>query len=169
MEKGPSARRHGHGERARSGIVRRDEPHGVRVAGAAYGRGMCRNITILRGLEPPATSEEISAAARQYVRKVSGIQALSAQTSGPFEAAVAEIAAITARLLDELPERKQPPTTVPPLRRADVQARIAERIAAREAHERAHELGLPHEHGDDEDGDGHDGHAREHGAAHAHA
>ena len=34
---------------------------------------MCRNITTLRGLEPPATSEEIEAAARQYVRKVSGV------------------------------------------------------------------------------------------------
>ncbi|WP_426595767.1 DUF2277 domain-containing protein [Cellulomonas sp. McL0617] len=108
---------------------------------------MCRNITTLRGLEPPATSEEITAAARQYVRKVTGVQTLSDNTRDPFEAAVAEIAAITARLLDELPERRQPPTTVPPLRRADVQARIA----AREAHERAHELGLPHEHEDDDD------------------
>ena len=57
-----------------------------------------------------------------------------------------QIAEITARLLDDLPARRQPPTTVPPLRRADVQARIA----AREAHERAHELGLPHEHEDDD-------------------
>lgn len=108
---------------------------------------MCRNITTLRGLEPPATPEEISAAARQYVRKVTGVQTLTDKTRDPFEAAVAEIAAITARLLDELPERRQPPTTVPPLRRADVQARIA----AREAHERAHELGLPHEHDDEDD------------------
>ncbi|MET0787702.1 MAG: DUF2277 family protein [Cellulomonas sp.] len=107
---------------------------------------MCRNITTLRGLEPPATSEEIEAAARQYVRKVTGVQSLSDATREPFEDAVRQVAAITARLLDELPARRQPPTTVPPLRRADVQARIA----AREAHERAHELGLPHEH-DDED------------------
>jgi len=110
---------------------------------------MCRNITTLRGLEPPATSEEITAAARQYVRKVTGVQTLSDHTRDPFEAAVAEIAAITARLLDELPERRQPPTTVPPLRRAEVQARIA----AREAHERAHELGLPHEHEHDDEDD----------------
>lgn len=111
---------------------------------------MCRNITTLRGLEPPATTEEIEAAARQYVRKVTGVQALSDATRDPFEAAVAEIAAITARLLDELPARRQPPATVPPLRRPEVQARIAERIAAREAHERAHELGLPHVHEDDD-------------------
>ena len=103
---------------------------------------MCRNITTLRGLEPAATPEEIEAAARQYVRKVTGVQTLSDHTRDPFEAAVREITAITARLLDELPERRQPPTTVPPLRRPEVQARIA----AREAHERAHELGLPHEH-----------------------
>ena len=110
---------------------------------------MCRNITTLRGLEPPATSEEISAAARQYVRKVTGVQTLSDSTRDPFEAAVAEITAITARLLDELPQRRQPPATVPPLRRPEVQARIAARIAAREEHERAHELGLPHDHDED--------------------
>ena len=41
---------------------------------------MCRNITTLRGLTPTATPEEIQAAARQYVRKVSGVQSTSAQT-----------------------------------------------------------------------------------------
>ncbi|WP_273654740.1 DUF2277 domain-containing protein [Cellulomonas fimi] len=111
---------------------------------------MCRNITTLRGLEPPATTEEIEAAARQYVRKVTGVQTVSDATRDPFEAAVAEIAAITARLLDELPARRQPPATVPPLRRPEVQARIAARIAAREEHERAHELGLPHVHEHDD-------------------
>lgn len=90
---------------------------------------MCRNITTLRGLEPHATDDEIEAAARQYVRKVTGVQQLSDATRAPFEAAVAEIAAITARLLDELPERRQPPATVPPLRRPEVQARIAARGA----------------------------------------
>jgi hypothetical protein len=112
---------------------------------------MCRNITNLRGLEPPATSEEIEAAARQYVRKVTGVQQLSAATRDPFEAAVAEVAAITARLLDELPERRQPPASLPPLRRPEVQARIAARMAAREEHERMHELGLPHTHDEDDD------------------
>ena len=55
--------------------------------------GMCRNITTLRGLEPPATAEEIEAAARQYVRKVSGVQKPTARTEAAFEAAVLEIAA----------------------------------------------------------------------------
>ncbi|HVV13443.1 DUF2277 domain-containing protein [Amycolatopsis sp.] len=86
---------------------------------------MCRNITVLRGLEPSATTEEIEAAARQYVRKVTGVQTLSDATRAPFEVAVAEIATITARLLGELPARKQPPTTVPPLRRPEVRARMA--------------------------------------------
>jgi hypothetical protein len=78
---------------------------------------MCRNITTLRGLEPSATPEEIEAGARQYVRKISGVQSTSAATEEAFERAVAEIAAITTRLLDELPPRRQPPTTEPPLRR----------------------------------------------------
>ncbi|MEZ5151454.1 DUF2277 domain-containing protein [Rhodococcus zopfii] len=88
---------------------------------------MCRNITELRGLEPAATAEEIEAAARQYVRKVSGIQKLSDATREPFEQAVAEVTATTARLLAALPERRQPPATIPPLRRPEVQARIAAR------------------------------------------
>ena len=78
---------------------------------------MCRNITELRGLEPPATSEEIVAAARQYVRKVSGITHPSSANAEVFEAAVAEVAATTTRLLDALPPRRQPPKTSPPLRR----------------------------------------------------
>jgi hypothetical protein len=86
---------------------------------------MCRNITALRGLEPVATAEEIEAAARQYVRKVSGVQTLTDKTRDPFEAAVASVAAATTRLLAELPPRKQPPTTLPPLRRPEVRARLA--------------------------------------------
>ncbi len=78
---------------------------------------MCRNITALRGLEPAATAEEIEAGARQYVRKISGVQKTSAATEEPFERAVAEITAITTRVLAELPPRRQPPTTEPPLRR----------------------------------------------------
>jgi hypothetical protein len=88
---------------------------------------MCRNITTLRGLEPSATPEEIEAAARQYVRKVTGVRAPSEATREPFEAAVAEIASVTARLLDELPARRQPPATLPPLRRPEVRARLAAR------------------------------------------
>ncbi len=78
---------------------------------------MCRNITTLRGLEPAATAEEIEAGARQYVRKISGVRTTSVATEAPFERAVAEITAITTRLLDELPPRKSPPRTDPPLRR----------------------------------------------------
>jgi hypothetical protein len=78
---------------------------------------MCRNITELRGLEPPATTEEIEAAARQYVRKVSGFTRPSPANAEAFEAAVAEVATTTTRLLDTLPPRRQPPKTDPPLRR----------------------------------------------------
>ena len=78
---------------------------------------MCRNITTLRGLEPPATPDEIEGAARQYVRKVSGVQSTSAATEEAFEAAVAEITRTTTTLLAALPPRRTPPRTVPPLRR----------------------------------------------------
>ena len=85
---------------------------------------MCRNITVLRGLEPPATAEEIRAAAMQYVRKVSGVTSLSAATRGPLEAAAAEVAKITEALLAELPDRRTPPAKQPPLRRPEVRARL---------------------------------------------
>jgi hypothetical protein len=78
---------------------------------------MCRNITTLRGLEPAATAEEIEAAARQYVRKVSGVQTVSPGTEAAVERAVLEVTAATAALLAELPPRRQPPPTLPPLRR----------------------------------------------------
>jgi hypothetical protein len=90
---------------------------------------MCRNITELRGLEPAATQEEIEAAARQYVRKVSGIRMPSDGARDAFDRAVAEVAAATARMLGSLPARRQPPPTVPPLRRPEVRARIAARQA----------------------------------------
>jgi hypothetical protein len=86
---------------------------------------MCRNITELRGLQPAATAEEIAAAARQYVRKVSGITRPSAANGDAFEAAVAEVTAATTRLLGALPPRREPPKTVPPLRRPEVVARLA--------------------------------------------
>ena len=78
---------------------------------------MCRNITTLRGLDPGATHEEIEAAARQYVRKVTGVQKTSAATEAALERAVAIVADATTRVLDELPPRKVPPKSVPPLRR----------------------------------------------------
>ncbi|MDT5011379.1 MAG: hypothetical protein QOH57_2996 [Mycobacterium sp.] len=88
---------------------------------------MCRNITELRGLEPAATAEEIEAASRQYVRKVSGVTRPTAANEDAFEAAVAEVTATTMRLLSQLPPRRQPPKTIPPLRRPEVRARIAAR------------------------------------------
>ncbi|HEY7917858.1 MAG TPA: DUF2277 domain-containing protein [Acidimicrobiales bacterium] len=78
---------------------------------------MCRNITTLRGLEPRATGEEIEAAARQYVRKVSGVQATSPATEDAFEVAVRKVTEATSELLAGLPPRRQPPPTLPPLRR----------------------------------------------------
>lgn len=88
---------------------------------------MCRNITELRGLQPPATAEEIAAAARQYVRKVSGLQKPPPGAVDEYEAAVAAVTEATATLLAVLPARRQPPPTVPPLRRPEVRARIAAR------------------------------------------
>ncbi len=78
---------------------------------------MCRNITTLRGLEPEATDEEIEAAARQYVRKISGVQKTSERTEAAFERAVRRITSASEELLAELPPRQQPPKTLPPLRR----------------------------------------------------
>jgi len=78
---------------------------------------MCRNITTLRGLEPEATPDEIEAAARQFVRKVSGVTSTSAATGPEFERAVRRVTAATTDLLAGLPPRRRPPTTVPPLRR----------------------------------------------------
>ncbi len=77
---------------------------------------MCRNITPLRGLDPPATPDEIEAAARQYVRKVAAAAA-GQMTSPAIDRAVARVAAATAELLAELPPRRRPPAVVPPLRR----------------------------------------------------
>ena len=77
---------------------------------------MCRNITPLRGLEPPATAEEVESAARQYVRKVAAVTGPQ-MTLPAIERAIDRIAAATAELLTELPPRRQPPAVVPPLRR----------------------------------------------------
>jgi hypothetical protein len=82
-----------------------------------YGGAMCRNITTLRGLEPPATSAEVEAAALQFVRKVSGVASGPLLTSDAVTTATAEVAAATERLLAALPARRQPPATSPPLRR----------------------------------------------------
>ena len=84
---------------------------------------MCRNITVLRGLDPPATAEELRAAALQYVRKVAGLSAVSARNEEAVEHAVAEVAAATVALLEELPARRVAPATLPPMRRLEPNAR----------------------------------------------
>lgn len=63
---------------------------------------MCRNIKVLHNFEPPATSDEVRAAALQYVRKVSGSTHPSAANRATFEAAVEQIAHLTQHLLDDL-------------------------------------------------------------------
>jgi hypothetical protein len=63
---------------------------------------MCRNIRTLYNFEPPATSEEIEAAALQYVRKISGFTKPSAVNEAAFYAAIAEVTAASARLLESL-------------------------------------------------------------------
>ncbi|MGI8777880.1 MAG: DUF2277 domain-containing protein [Acidimicrobiales bacterium] len=78
---------------------------------------MCRNITPLRGLDPPATADEVTAAARQYVRKVASISTAAQMASPAIERAVELVASATAELLADLPARRQPPSVVPPLRR----------------------------------------------------
>lgn len=78
---------------------------------------MCRNITPLRGLEPPATSEEVESAARQYVRKVAAVTTAGQMASPAIERAIEKVAAATSALLAELPPRRSPPAVVPPLRR----------------------------------------------------
>lgn len=75
---------------------------------------MCRNITILRGLEPPATAAEIEAGARQYVRKISGIRHPSATTEEAFERAVEAVTLATTALLTDLPPPQAAPHHRPP-------------------------------------------------------
>jgi len=72
---------------------------------------MCRNIRPLNNFEPPASSDEVHAAALQYVRKVAGTTKPSAANQAAFDRAVHEIAHITGHLLDDLV------TTAPPKNR----------------------------------------------------
>ena len=88
---------------------------------------MCRNIRQLHNFEPPASSEEVRAAALQYVRKVSGSTKPSQANQAAFDRAVAEVAHITAHLLDELV------TTAPPKNREVEAAKARERAARRYA------------------------------------
>lgn len=91
---------------------------------------MCRSIRQLRRAddEGPATTGEASAAALQYVRKVSGMRTPSARNRAAFDAAVEEVAAVTARLLASIgtPVEAGPdPFADPATRRAILDAREA--------------------------------------------
>jgi hypothetical protein len=66
---------------------------------------MCRSIKTLRGAEPPASDEEVRAAALQFVRKVSGYRAPSRRNADAFDAAVDEVSDATRRLLASLATR----------------------------------------------------------------
>jgi hypothetical protein len=69
---------------------------------------MCRNIRVLHNFEPPATTEEIEAAALQYVRKVSGVTRPSAANEEAFAAAVRAVAEATATLLASMVTKATP-------------------------------------------------------------
>jgi hypothetical protein len=88
---------------------------------------MCRNIRPLNNFEPPATNDEVAAAALQYVRKVSGTTKPSQANQAVFDQAVAEIAHITRHLLDELV------TTAPPKDRETEAAKARARAELRYA------------------------------------
>lgn len=89
---------------------------------------MCRNIRTLHNFEPPATDDEVQAAALQYVRKVSGSTKPSKANEEAFNRAIEEVVQATTRLLDQLV------TAAPPKHReveaAKRKARAAERYAA---------------------------------------
>jgi hypothetical protein len=88
---------------------------------------MCRNIRTLHNFDPPATEDEIRASALQYVRKISGFSKPSQANTETFERAVDDVAAISARLLDELV------TNAPPKDREVEAAKAKARSAARYA------------------------------------
>src|SRR3954454_15258365 len=88
---------------------------------------MCRNIRPLHNFEPPATHDEVQAAALQYVRKISGSAKPSQANQAAFDRAVEEIAAATTRLLEGLT------AAAPPKNREVEAARKRERAAKRYA------------------------------------
>jgi hypothetical protein len=89
---------------------------------------MCRNIRTLHNFEPPATEDEIRAAALQYVRKISGSTKPSQANAEAFERAVDAVTAVSSELLGQLV------TAAPPKDReteaAKAKARSATRFAA---------------------------------------
>ncbi len=86
---------------------------------------MCRNIRPLFNFEPPATDEEIRAAALQFVRKVSGFNAPSHQNEAAFDRAVKDVTVVARRLVDSLV------TAAPPRNREEVAARARTRYQKR--------------------------------------
>jgi hypothetical protein len=86
---------------------------------------VCRNIKPLFNFEPPATDDEIRAAALQFVRKVSGLKQPSKDNQAAFQASVDQIAAVTANLLSQLE------TNAPPKDRAAEAAKACVRNARR--------------------------------------
>lgn len=86
---------------------------------------MCRSIHRLFNFEPPASEDEIRAAALQYVRKISGYRAPSKANAEAFDAAVDAISEVTRHLIDALV------TTAPPRNREEEAARARARFAAR--------------------------------------
>lgn len=88
---------------------------------------MCRNIRTLHNFDPPATAEEVQAAAVQYVRKVSGSSRPSMANQEAFDQAVREVAEATHRLLESLV------TSAPPKNREEEAAKARARAAARYA------------------------------------
>ena len=89
---------------------------------------MCRNIRTLYNFDPPATEEEIRAAAIQYVRKISGFNKPSRANEESFERAVEAVALASSELLSELQTTARPRDRE--VERAKARARAAERFAA---------------------------------------
>jgi hypothetical protein len=89
---------------------------------------MCRNIRTLYNFEPPATDDEIRAAALQYVRKISGFNKPSRANEEPFNRAVDAVAEVSARLLGEL--RTAAPRKDRDAEAVKARARAATRYAA---------------------------------------
>jgi hypothetical protein len=89
---------------------------------------MCRNIRTLYNFDPPASEEEVNAAALQYVRKISGYNKPSQANAEAFEEAVAEIAEVSSRLLDRLVTTAEPKDRE--VEAAKRKARAEERFAA---------------------------------------
>ncbi len=77
---------------------------------------MCRSIRTLRAADPQPTTGDVDAAARQYVRKLSGYRVPSKANTAAFDAAIAEIAATTDRLLAALGTQAVPGPEQPPVR-----------------------------------------------------